>query len=137
NRPGLLVELQEGNDLRDVLREHEFVAARQNRDRTGADARQFCPPGRVFKNIDRLELDPTDREKLLESQTAGSARLPERLQWCGLGHRSLLVISRSHLRPSSQRRQPAPPQPSPDRLAGVAGPARRSPGRSRSAEEES
>src|SRR5439155_13729863 len=92
NRSGILVELQEGNDLRDVLREHEFVAARQNRDRTGADARQFCPPGRVFKNIDRLELDPTDREKLLESQTAGSARLPERLQWCGLGHRSLLAI---------------------------------------------
>ena len=36
-------------------------------------------PGGVFQNIDRFELDPTDREKLLESQTAGSTRLPERL----------------------------------------------------------
>jgi hypothetical protein len=37
-----------------------------------------------------LELDPTDREKLLESQAAGSAGLPERHQWRGLGHRRFL-----------------------------------------------
>src|SRR5712691_6511646 len=73
-------------DLGDVLREDKFVAARQNRDRARAEALQLRPPGRVFQHIDRLELDPTDREKLLESQAAGSARLPERLQWLGLGH---------------------------------------------------
>jgi hypothetical protein len=117
--------------LGDILREDELVAARQDRDRTGADPRQLGSPGRVFKNIDRLELDPTDREKLLESQAAGSARLPERLQRRGLGHRALLVILRSHLRWSPRRRQPAPPQMSPDRLAGLAGPAPRSPERSR------
>ena len=89
-RPGLFVELQEGDDLRDVLRKDELVAARQHRNRTRAEALQLGPAGGVFEDIDRLELDPTDREKLLESQAAGSARLPERLQWCSLGHARFL-----------------------------------------------
>ena len=88
HRPGLLVELKKLDDLRDILREDELVAARQDRDRTGAETRQFGPPFRVFEDIDRLELDPTDREKLLESQAAGSTRLPERLQRRGLRHRA-------------------------------------------------
>ena len=87
HRAGLLVELKKLDDLRDILREDELVAARQYRDRACAEARQLGPPFRVFEDIDRLELDPTDREKLLESQAAGSTRLPERLQWRGLGHR--------------------------------------------------
>jgi hypothetical protein len=92
DRPGLLVELQKGDDLRDVLREDELVAPRQDRDRARADTRQLSPSGWVFENVDRLELDPTDREKLLESQTAGSTRLPERLQRRARGHLLLLII---------------------------------------------
>jgi hypothetical protein len=95
DRPGLLVELQKGDDLRDVLREDELVAPRQDRDRARADPRQLSPSGWVFENVDRLELDPTDREKLLESQTAGSTRLPERLQRRACGHLLLLIIRRS------------------------------------------
>jgi hypothetical protein len=52
---------------------------------------QFGPAGRVSEDIDRLELDPTDREKLFQSQAAGSARLPERLQRRGFGHVAFLV----------------------------------------------
>ena len=85
-RRGVFLELQEFDDLRDILREDKFVAARQHRDRACPEALQLGPPGGVFQHIDRLELDPTDREKLLEPQTAGSARLPERLQWLDLGH---------------------------------------------------
>jgi hypothetical protein len=36
-----------------------------------------------------LELDRTDREKLLEFQAAGSSRLPEHLQWDSARHLSL------------------------------------------------
>ena len=63
---GRLVELQKRDDLRDVLGKDKFVAARQHRDRARAEALQLGPAGSVFKYIDRLELDPTDREKLLE-----------------------------------------------------------------------
>ena len=104
HRPGLLVELQKLDDLGDVLREHELVAARQDRDRARAQPPQFGAAFGVFEDIDRFELDPTDREKLLESQAAGSPRLPERLQ-CG-GHR-LLPRSVTHVRltASSRTRQ--------------------------------
>jgi hypothetical protein len=86
HRTGLLVELQEFDDLRDILREDKPVAARQDRDRACTETRQLGPSLRVFQDVDRFELDPTDREKLLESQAAGSTRLPERLQWCGIRH---------------------------------------------------
>ena len=108
DRPGLLVELQEFDDLRDVLRKDKFVAARQDRDRARAEALQFGSPGGVFQHIDRLELDPTDREKLLESQAAGSARLPERLQGRGLGHRGAPRERRLQLRSPPPQRQPPP-----------------------------
>jgi hypothetical protein len=78
HRPRLLVQLQKGDDLGNVLSEDELVTARQDRDRTRAKALQLGPAGGVFKDIDRFELDPTDREKLFQSQAAGSARLPER-----------------------------------------------------------
>jgi quercetin dioxygenase-like cupin family protein len=55
-----------------------------------------------------LELDPTDREKLLESQAAGSARLPERLQGRGLGHRGAPRERRLQLRQPPSQRQPPP-----------------------------
>jgi hypothetical protein len=80
NRPRLFVELQEFDDLGDVLGEDELVAARQNGNRACAQALQLGPAGRISEDIDRFELDPTDREKLFESQAAGSTRLPERLQ---------------------------------------------------------
>jgi hypothetical protein len=75
--------------LRDVLGEDELIAARQDRDRARAEALEFGPPGRISENVDRFELDPTDREKLLESQAAGSPRLPERLQRRHFGHVAL------------------------------------------------
>ena len=141
DRPGLLVELQEFDDLRDVLRKDKFVAARQDRDRACAEALQFGSPGGVFQHIDRLELDPTDREKLLESQAAGSARLPERLQGRGLGHRGAPRERRLQLRSPPPQRQPPPQHPAAKRrsacrccrscakIAGRAGSARRKPWR--------
>jgi hypothetical protein len=77
HRSGLLVELQEGDDLGDVLREDEIVAARQDGDRARAKALQLSTAGCVSEDINRFELDPTDREKLFESQAARSTRLPE------------------------------------------------------------
>jgi hypothetical protein len=65
--------------LRDVLREDELIAARQDGDRARTEALEFGPTGWISEDVDRFELDPTDREKLLESQAAGSPRLPERL----------------------------------------------------------
>jgi len=86
DRPRLFVELQEGNDLRDVLREDELIAARQDRDRSRAKTLELGPTGRISEDIDRFELDPTDREKLFQSQAAGSPGLPERLQRRRFGH---------------------------------------------------
>jgi hypothetical protein len=91
HRAGLLTQFQKGDNLRDVLGEDKVVTARQNRNRTGAEALQLGPTGGISEDIDRFELDPTDREKLFESQAAGSARLPERLKRRrDLGHRPLL-----------------------------------------------
>jgi hypothetical protein len=89
DRPRPFVELQEGNDLRDVLREDELIAARQNGDRARAEALELGTTGGISEDVDRFELDPTDREKLLESQAAGSPRLPERLQRRHFGHVAL------------------------------------------------
>jgi hypothetical protein len=86
DRPRPFVELQEGNDLRDVLRKDELIAARQDGDRARAEALELGPTGRISEDIDRFELDPTDREKLLEPQAAGSPGLPERLQRRRFGH---------------------------------------------------
>jgi hypothetical protein len=102
DRPGLFVELQKRDDLGNVLRENKLVTARQDRDRARAKALQLRPAGGVFKDVDRFELDPTDREKLFESQTAGSTRLPERLQRCGFGH-AFTSSSRDMFAPSRTR----------------------------------
>jgi hypothetical protein len=54
---------------------------------------QFSAASRVSEDIDRFELNPTDREKLFESQAAGSARLPECLQrWL----RHLKILNKSN-----------------------------------------
>ena len=77
--------------MAEVLREHPVVAARQDRHRAGANAPQFRQTGGIFKNVDRIELDPTDREKLFEFQTTRSTRLPERFQRTGIGHDNLHI----------------------------------------------
>jgi hypothetical protein len=86
---GLLVQAEEFDDVPDVLREDPLVTTRQDRDRACAQAAQFIAAGGIFKNVDRLEPDPTDREKLFEFQTTRSTRLPERIQGLGFGHRAL------------------------------------------------
>lgn len=63
----------------EVLREDPLVATRQHRDRPCTDTPQFRQTGSIFKHVDRIELNPTDREKLFEFQTTRSTRLPERL----------------------------------------------------------
>jgi hypothetical protein len=100
HRPGLFVELQKGDDLRDILREDEIVAARQDRYRARAEALQLGAAGRIGEDVDRFELDPTDREKLFQSQAAGSARLPERLQGRGLRHLSSRACCRAMFAPA-------------------------------------
>jgi hypothetical protein len=79
-RPGLLIQAQELDHVAKVLREDEFVAAGQDRDRSRAKATQLRQSVRVFKHVDGLEPGRTDREKLLEFQAARSSRLPEHLQ---------------------------------------------------------
>jgi hypothetical protein len=69
-----------------VLGENPVVAAREDGYRAGAQASQFRQTGGVFKNVDRIELDPTDREKLFEFQATRSTRLPESLQARDVGH---------------------------------------------------
>jgi hypothetical protein len=75
-----------------ILREDPFIATRQNRHRTRADAAKFGQAGGIFKNVDRFELNPTDREKLFEFQTTRSTRLPESFQRLGVGHHHLLIL---------------------------------------------
>ena len=63
--------------MTEILGEDPVVASRQDGDGTRTQPSQLGQTGGAFKNVDRLELDPTDREKLFQSQAAGSARLPE------------------------------------------------------------
>ena len=64
----------------DILREHPVIAARQYGDGASAESAQFSHSIGVFQDIDGIELDRTDREKLFEFQAARSARLPENLK---------------------------------------------------------
>ena len=50
----------------DVLRVHEVIAARQHGYRPRAQAPEVVQAGGVFKHVDGLEPDRTDREKLFE-----------------------------------------------------------------------
>jgi hypothetical protein len=75
-----------------VLREDPLIAARQYRHRACANPAKFSQPGGIFKNVDRLELNPTDREKLFEFQTTRSTRLPERFQLHDVDHDGLLIL---------------------------------------------
>ena len=54
---------------------------------------QLCQAVGVFKHIDGLELDRTDREKLFEFQAAGSSRLPQYLQRDIAGHDLTCILA--------------------------------------------
>src|SRR3990167_1898489 len=58
---GLLVDAEEFDDLFGALAERELVAARQHRHRARAELLQLGEAGRIFKNVDGNEVDPTDR----------------------------------------------------------------------------
>lgn len=75
---------EECGDVLQGLAEDEAVAACDHRDGADAQAPQLLDPVRSLRDVDRFEPDRTDREKLLEFQTAGSSRLPEHLD--GFGH---------------------------------------------------
>src|SRR3981081_2535000 len=66
--------------MADVLRKRPIIPARQYRDGAGTEATKLVEAVRIGQDIDGLELDRTDREKLFEFQTACSARLPEDAQ---------------------------------------------------------
>ena len=78
--------------MAEILREDPFVATRQDGNRARANAPKFGEAGGIFKDVDRIELNPTDREKLFEFQTTRSTRLPERFQSNGIGHGALPVL---------------------------------------------
>ncbi len=84
----------------DILREHPVIAARQHGDRTSAEAAQLGHPIGVLQNIDGIELDRTDREKLFEFQAARSARLPENLQRDIRTHAMFSVMPQALSRPA-------------------------------------
>ena len=75
----------------DVLRENPIVATRQHGDGTSAEPLQLREAVGISQDIDRLELDRTDREKLFEFQTTRSTRLPERFQLYDVSHGTLHI----------------------------------------------
>jgi hypothetical protein len=77
--------------MTEILGEDPRVPARQDGHRTRTDAAKLREARGIFKNVDRLELNPTDREKLFEFQATRSARLPERFQLKGICHDPLLI----------------------------------------------
>src|SRR5262249_6770913 len=78
-RARLLVEPQKLHDIADDLGKYEAVAARYHRHRPCAQTAQLFEAAFVHQHIDRLELDPTDREVFLYPEAARSMRLPEHL----------------------------------------------------------
>ena len=57
----LLIQAEELDDLLQALAEGELVAARQHRHRAQAKLLQLGEACRVFENVNRYEVDPTDR----------------------------------------------------------------------------
>lgn len=58
---GFFLQAEEGDDLPRALAEDEILAARQDRYGAYAERLQFGEAGRVGKDIDGNEVDPTDR----------------------------------------------------------------------------
>ena len=73
------VEPEKRDDIADHLGEDETVAPRHDRYRACAETGEFVEPARIRHHVDRLELDPTDREVFLDPEAARSVRLPEHL----------------------------------------------------------
>ncbi len=65
--------------MADVLRENPIRSTREYRNRPRTKVAKRIQAFGIGQNVDGFELDRTDREKLLEFQTARSARLPENL----------------------------------------------------------
>src|SRR5262249_4750819 len=78
-RARFFVEPQKLHDIADDLGKDKPVAARYDRHRPRTQPAQLFEPAFVCQHIDRLELDPTDREVFLYPETARSMRLPEDL----------------------------------------------------------
>src|SRR5260370_6654031 len=78
-RAGLLVEAQKLDDVADDLGSAEAVAARADRHGTRSEPPQLLQAALIRQHIDRLELDPTDREVFLNPEAARSMRLPKHL----------------------------------------------------------
>src|SRR5690348_9885589 len=85
-RAGRLVEFEKLDDVADHLGKDKTVAARNDRHRARAEAPQLVEAAFVRHYVDRLELDPTDREVLLYPKAARSMRLPEDLNRFAHGH---------------------------------------------------
>ena len=84
-RAGIRVEAEKLHDIADDLGDDEFVTARDHGQGTRAEAAQQFLGFLVFQHVDRLELDPTDREEFFYPEAAGSVRLPEYFDRLGHG----------------------------------------------------
>ena len=80
-RARLLVETQKLDDIADHLGKYETVAARHDRHGTRTQPPQLLQAALIRQHIDRLELDPTDREVFLNPEAARSMRLPKHRDW--------------------------------------------------------
>jgi hypothetical protein len=78
-RARVFVEGQKLNNIADDLRKDKAVAARHYRHRARAQSAQLLEAAFVSQYVDRLELDPTDREVFFDPEAARSMRLPEHL----------------------------------------------------------
>ncbi len=78
---GIVWQVEEVNDILDDLGEDELIAARDDGHRACAKPLEFLQAGLVGEDVDRCELDPTDREVFFNPETARSMRLPEDLDW--------------------------------------------------------
>src|SRR5260370_2266501 len=78
-RAGLPVEGQKLDDVADDLGKYEAVAARHDRHGTRSEPPQLLQAALIRQHIDRLELDPTDRQGFLNPEAARSMRLPKHL----------------------------------------------------------
>src|SRR5205085_2720859 len=81
DRAGLLVQLQEVDDLGDVLREDELVAARQYGNRARTEPLQLGPPG------------AQPHAEAVSAMPAALAAFRQRRAFCG-GARPALVLAR-------------------------------------------
>ena len=71
-----LAQAEELDDVSDDLSVDKATAPRDHRHGARAQGAQGSSTLGILEDVDRLELDPTDREVLLNPETARSMRLP-------------------------------------------------------------